>query len=97
MKRLNDGSLYFEYTCVIFLKKMARQFVVPVVTDGDRWRPMATCWQPCRKLLQFGIGGIDGNRLFDCSMLAAGLGLLLVAGLGLGGVTSILVAALQVG
>ena len=33
----------------------------------------------------------------DCSMLAAGLGLGLVAGLGLAGLTSTLVAALHVG
>ena len=41
--------------------------------------------------------GIDGNRLLDCSMLAAGLGLVLVAGLSLAGLTSTLVAALHVG
>ena len=35
--------------------------------------------------------------LLDCSMLAAGLGLGLVAGLGLAGLTSTLVAALHVG
>ena len=36
-------------------------------------------------------------RLLDCSMLAAGLGLVLVAGLGLVGLTSTLVGALHVG
>ena len=41
--------------------------------------------------------GIDRNRLLDCSMLAAGLGLVPVAGLGLAGLTSTLVAALNVG
>ena len=35
--------------------------------------------------------------LLDCSMLAAGLGLGLVVGLGLAGLTSTLVAALHVG
>ena len=35
--------------------------------------------------------------LFDCSMLAAGLGLGLVVGLGLAGLISTLVAALHVG
>ena len=35
--------------------------------------------------------------LLDCSMLAAGLGLGLVVGLGLAGLTSILVAAEHVG
>ena len=35
--------------------------------------------------------------LLDCSMLAAGLGLVLVAGCGLAGLTSTLVAALHVG
>ena len=36
-------------------------------------------------------------RLFDCSMLAAGLGLGLMVGLCLAGLTSTLVAALHVG
>ena len=36
-------------------------------------------------------------RLFDCLMLAAGLGLVLVAVLGLAGLTSTLVAAWHVG
>ena len=71
-----------------------QKFCRPAAACGSPWRAYEI---PIGNLCSWELMGIDRNRLLDCSMLAAGFGLGLVAGLGLAGLTASLVAALHDG